>query len=118
MDTACICVGKILIKVFWWLLVRGWIPDFLLRWKIRSGLEEMLQKMDREDQDYEERVRLEADFVREISQLPIAIHQQEANDQHYEIPAEFYQICLGPKLKYSACYFKVASLSRHGYPAR
>jgi len=99
-------IGKILMKVFWWLLVRGWIPDVLLRWKIRSGLTELLEKMDREGRDYQTRVRLEADFVREISAQPIAVHQSEANDQHYEIPAEFYQLCLGPKLKYSSCYFK------------
>ena len=100
-------IGKILRKVFWWLLVRGWIPDALLRWKIRSGLNEMLERMDRESKDYQTRVQLEADFVREISSQPIAVHQQEANDQHYEIPAEFYQLCLGPKLKYSSCFFKV-----------
>ena len=40
-------------------------------------------------------------------QSPIAIHQQEANEQHYEVPADFYKLCLGPKLKYSSCYFKV-----------
>ena len=100
-------IGKILRKVFWWLLVRGWIPDALLRWKVRSGLSEMLETMDREDKDYQTRVQLEADFVKEISRQPIAVHQEAANDQHYEIPAEFYQICLGPKLKYSSCYFKV-----------
>ena len=38
---------------------------------------------------------------------PIAIHQQEANDQHYEVPAEYYKLCLGPHLKYSSCFFKV-----------
>ena len=103
-------IGKILMKVFWWLLVRGWIPDALLRWKIRSSLEEMLERLDKEDRDYQTRVQLEADFVKEISEQPIAVHQQEANDQHYEIPAEFYQICLGPKLKYSSCYFKVRAL--------
>ena len=52
----------------------------------------MLVTMDSEERDYEERVRLEADFVREISEMPIAVHQQEANDQHYEIPAEFYRV--------------------------
>ena len=104
-------IARILMKIFWWLLARGWIPDSLLRWKIRSGLDEMLVTMDREERDYEERVRLEADFVREISEMPIAVHQQEANDQHYEIPAEFYQICLGPRLKYSSCYFKVGKLT-------
>ena len=40
---------------------------------------------------------------------PIAIHQEEANEQHYEVPAEFYKLCLGPLLKYSSCYFKVTA---------
>ena len=108
-------IGKILRKVFWWLLVRGWIPDALLRWKVRSGLSEMVETMDREDRDYQTRVQLEADFVKEISGQPIAVHQEAANDQHYEIPAEFYQICLGPKLKYSSCYFKVRLSTSGGW---
>lgn len=37
---------------------------------------------------------------------PIAIHQKEANEQHYEVPAEFFKLSLGPKLKYSSCYFE------------
>jgi len=93
-------------KAFWWLLVRGWIPDWVLRWKIRNGLEQMLSKMDEEEKDYEQRVKIESDFVKELRQSPIAIHQQEANEQHYEVPADFYKLCLGPKLKYSSCYFK------------
>jgi hypothetical protein len=24
-------MGKMLVKLFWWLLGRGWLPDFLLR---------------------------------------------------------------------------------------
>jgi hypothetical protein len=24
-------MGKLLVKLFWWLLSRGWLPDFLLR---------------------------------------------------------------------------------------
>ena len=51
---------------------------------IRRGLAEMLEKMDVEEADYEARVRLEAEFVRELRRSPIAIHQEEANEQHYE----------------------------------
>ena len=40
--------------------------------------------MDVEEADYEARVRLEAEFVRELRRSPIAIHQEEANEQHYE----------------------------------
>ena len=98
---------KLVMKLFWWLLVRGWIPDWILRWKIRNGLKEMLEKMDREATDYEARVRMEAEFVKELRESPIAIHQEEANEQHYEVPADFYRVCLGPHLKYSSCYYKV-----------
>ena len=44
----------------------------------------MLEKMDVEEADYEARVRLEAEFVQELRRSPIAIHQEEANEQHYE----------------------------------
>src|ERR1700722_10347602 len=40
---------------------------------------------------------------------PIAIHTQEANEQHYELPTKFFEYCLGKHLKYSSCYF------RHGH---
>jgi len=86
--------------------VRGWVPDWLLRWKIRAGLQQMLDTMDAEEKDCGKRVAIEADFVRELRESPIAIHQEEANEQHYEVPAEFYKLCLGPLLKYSSCYFK------------
>ena len=111
-DKTRINMIKLVMKFFWWLLVRGWIPDWILRWKIRNGLKEMLEKMDREAMDYEARVRLEAEFVKELRESPIAIHQEEANEQHYEVPADFYRVCLGPHLKYSSCYYKVR-LIRH-----
>ena len=58
---------------------------------IRRGLAEMLEKMDVEEADYEARVRLEAEFVRELRRSPIAIHQEQANEQHYE---SFWRILL------------------------
>ena len=102
---------KLVMKLFWWLLVRGWVPDWILRWKIRNSLKEMLEKMDMEATDYEARVRMEADFAKELRSSPIAIHQEEANEQHYEVPADFYRVCLGPHLKYSSFYFGVRLIS-------
>ena len=29
----------------------------------------------------------------------------EANEQHYEVDARFYALCLGPHRKYSACFY-------------
>ena len=34
--------------------------------------------------------------------MPTAIATDEANDQHYEVPAAFYDLSLGPRKKYSS----------------
>ncbi len=34
-------------------------------------------------------------FVDELKKMPIAIHTAEANEQHYEVPTEYYLHCLG-----------------------
>jgi len=100
---------KLIMKMFWWLLVRGWMPDVILRWRIRNSLKDMLSKMDEEDKDYASRIKVEDEFVKEIKNLPIAVHQNFANEQHYEVPADFFRIVLGPYLKYSSCIFKTSS---------
>jgi cyclopropane-fatty-acyl-phospholipid synthase len=44
-------------------------------------------------------------FAREMETRPIAEHTQAANDQHYELPAAFFEAVLGPNLKYSSCLY-------------
>lgn len=46
-----------------------------------------------------------AGFARAMAERPIAEHADAANDQHYELPPEFFQICLGARLKYSCCLY-------------
>ena len=41
--------------------------------------------------------------------MPIAINTDEANDQHYEVPAAFYDLSLGPRKKYSSGLWPTAS---------
>ncbi len=41
----------------------------------------------------------------ELSSSPIALHTEAANAQHYELPTAFFELRLGPRLKYSACYY-------------
>jgi cyclopropane-fatty-acyl-phospholipid synthase len=43
--------------------------------------------------------------------MPLAVHADSANAQHYEVPAAFFQHCLGTRLKYSACLFEHADAS-------
>ena len=50
---------------------------------------------------------IENAFARDMAGRPIAEHTQAANDQHYEVPADFYKLCLGPRLKYSSCYYEL-----------
>ena len=48
---------------------------------------------------------VESQFASTMSQYPIAIHTDEANRQHYELPPEFFAACLGPQRKYSCCLY-------------
>jgi len=49
------------------------------------------------------------DFARATAALPIAEHVEDANAQHYEVPAAFFNLVLGPQRKYSCCLFKSAA---------
>ena len=71
-------------------------PDFIVRPAIAAmvaGARKTLH--DAPDAD--------ARFAREMAERVIAEHVEAANAQHYELPAEFFRICLGPRLKYSCC---------------
>ncbi|EGP09813.1 cyclopropane-fatty-acyl-phospholipid synthase-like protein [Bradyrhizobiaceae bacterium SG-6C] len=46
-----------------------------------------------------------AGFAREMANYPVALHTDDANAQHYEIPAEFFALILGPQRKYSCCLY-------------
>ena len=48
----------------------------------------------------------DAAFAREMALRPIAEHTDAANEQHYEVPAAFFEACLGPRLKYSSCLYE------------
>jgi len=47
----------------------------------------------------------ERSFVGTMAGRPIAEFTQAANDQHYELPPEFFALCLGPRRKYSSCFY-------------
>ncbi|MBO9198493.1 class I SAM-dependent methyltransferase [Rhizobium sp. 16-449-1b] len=47
----------------------------------------------------------ERDFVQLMDRFPVATHTDEANRQHYEVPADFFEVALGPQRKYSCCLY-------------
>ena len=83
----------------------GWdiLPDFILRRGIRRLLRQRLK--DERATDPVERLQRVSAFAEELKKLPVAIATKAANEQHYEVPAAFYRLCLGPRLKYSSCFY-------------
>lgn len=84
-------------------LENGWLPDWLLRAAIRRICAQRLGEQAAGGKCEQERRFRE--FVAQLRQSPVAIHTQSANEQHYEVPAEFYRRVLGPNLKYSCAYW-------------
>jgi cyclopropane-fatty-acyl-phospholipid synthase len=81
----------------------GWLPDWLIRLAIRrlcAGRLALERGSDREAdwRRFEERIQ-------QLRRSAVALHPDAANRQHYELPARFFELCLGPRLKYSACLF-------------
>ncbi len=81
------------------LLERNLLPDPLLRFGIRRLLAQRLREEDKGSAEAQ-RAHLQA-LIDELRRSPIAIETAAANEQHYEVPTRFYQLCLGPRLKYS-----------------
>lgn len=44
-------------------------------------------------------------FAETMARFPVATHTDDANRQHYEVPAEFFALALGPQRKYSCCLY-------------
>ena len=80
----------------------GYLPDFLVRIGIRKLIKQRLLDA---PQDEESRHQLNAKFIEELRNSPIALHTDAANDQHYEVPAAFFALVLGSNLKYSSAWF-------------
>ncbi len=81
------------------LLEKNWLPDWLIRIGIRRLLRERLQEENRGGAEAQQAHLLK--LIAELKQSPIALETQAANEQHYEVPTRFYQLCLGARLKYS-----------------
>jgi len=79
------------------------LPDSLLRTAVRLILKRKtkLQQIN----NIEDRQAFISTFVENLRQEKIAVHTDYANDQHYELPPQFFQAVLGKMLKYSCGYW-------------
>jgi len=81
---------------------RGRVPDPVIRLAIRRITEGRRRSL---PFDPDAIRRAEADFVAAMGRQPVAAVPQKANEQHYEVPAGFFGEVLGPRRKYSSCYY-------------
>lgn len=82
---------------------RGLLPDPLIRIGIRLLDRQRLARENRGDPQ-RQREALER-LIAQMQESPIAVHTREANEQHYEVPADFFRHVLGRHMKYSGCHW-------------
>ncbi len=89
------------------LLSRSLVPDPVVRFGIRRLLAKKLRDEDRGSVEANHLAIL--DFISALDTSPIAIKTAHANEQHYEVPTAFFQLVLGPRMKYSSGYWPSAT---------
>lgn len=82
---------------------KGLIPDVLIRQGIRQLCESRLAEISMGN--CEKSAMIEEDFILAMNTSPIALVPELANSQHYEVPASFFEYCLGVNRKYSSCFW-------------
>lgn len=95
--------GRPVLDLLQWgidLVERGLVPDGITRAAIRRlcatrarlSQQEIIQ-------------RESTKFLDSLRNEPVALFPEKANEQHYELPAEFFELVLGQHRKYSCCFF-------------
>jgi cyclopropane-fatty-acyl-phospholipid synthase len=86
------------VSIYQW-LESDLFPDWLIRLGIRRLLDQKTQAETEPDVERQQERLMR--FVEELKASPIAIEEKAANEQHYEVPSDFFLYALGPRLKYS-----------------
>lgn len=80
---------------------RGFLPDWIIRRGIRRLCRARLKA-----------IKSAASLYPDNSELgQIAYETEAANQQHYELPPEFFELVLGSRSKYSCCFFESSDQS-------
>lgn len=57
----------------------------------------------------EEAYKSKMQYVKSLCSRSIAIETAAANRQHYEVGTGVLKACLGPRMKYSSCFYPIGS---------
>ena len=88
---------------------QGFVPKSVLRRGIRGLIEQRLREQERIFQKSREDALEE--WIAHMRSSEIALVPEKANEQHYEVPPRFFELVLGPRLKYSSAFFRDPKLS-------
>jgi cyclopropane-fatty-acyl-phospholipid synthase len=91
------------------LLERDVLPDWLIRYGIRRLLAQRLREQEAGGLEQQQSNLLA--LIQQLKAGPIAIETSAANQQHYEVPARFFELVLGPNLKYSSALWNAEATS-------
>lgn len=83
---------------------RGWVPDWLTRMLVRRHCGARLRETRLHNAHQPDNGITK--FAEKMRSGPIARVPELANEQHYEVPPGFFRRMLGPRLKYSCCFFE------------
>jgi cyclopropane-fatty-acyl-phospholipid synthase len=81
----------------------GLLPDWLIRKGIKKLCAQRISHL--QDLNMKSRGTYTRAYAEQLRAGPLAIATKEANSQHYEVPAEFFNLALGPNRKYSSAYW-------------
>ena len=82
---------------------QGYVPDKVIRHGIKRLLAERLIEIDHGNN--EKMAEAQYRFIQDMRTAPVALLPEKANEQHYEVPAEFFHTVLGKHKKYSCWYW-------------
>ncbi len=91
------------------LLEKNIIPDRLIRHGIRRLLARRLREETKGNAEQQQTHFMK--MIEFLKQNPIAVNTHDANEQHYEVPTEFFKLVLGKHMKYSSGYWKEGTVS-------
>ena len=86
-----------MIRLGIYLAEKGLIPDFILNF--------FIQKISLARVNSASIHNEKLTVINQLKSGPIAEKTSDANDQHYEVPPEFFELVLGKHMKYSCSHF-------------
>lgn len=88
---------------------QGFVPDSLIRQGIRRLLKQRLS--DIQTENFSQAIDSQREFLQTMRAGNVAEVPEKANEQHYELPTEFFEKALGKHLKYSCAYWNDGTAS-------